>query len=67
MQVDYYGNQSAFQKNVDLEFERNAERYEFLKWAQKSFDNFFRCTTRNWNLSSSKFENLAQVVLVTII
>src|SRR5262249_39786840 len=29
-----------FQVNVDLEFQRNGERYEFLKWAQKAFDNF---------------------------
>jgi aconitate hydratase len=38
--IDYYGTPDAFQKNVDLEFERNAERYEFLKWAQNSLDNF---------------------------
>lgn len=38
--VDHFGTLNAFQKNVDLEFERNAERYEFLKWAQNSFDNF---------------------------
>jgi aconitate hydratase len=38
--IDYYGTPDAFQKNVDLEFQRNAERYEFLKWAQNSLDNF---------------------------
>ncbi len=38
--VDYFGTPDAFQKNVDLEFERNMERYQFLKWAQNSFDNF---------------------------
>lgn len=38
--VDYSGTQDAFQKNMDLEFERNAERYEFLKWGQETFDNF---------------------------
>nr|WP_211112230.1 aconitate hydratase AcnA [Azospirillum soli] len=38
--VDYFGNPSAFEKNVELEFERNLERYAFLRWGQKAFDNF---------------------------
>ena len=38
--VDAYGNGVAFQQNVDMEFERNLERYEFLKWGQKAFKNF---------------------------
>tara|TARA_B100001939_G_scaffold201362_1_gene173036 strand:+ start:4481 stop:7165 length:2685 start_codon:yes stop_codon:yes gene_type:complete len=38
--VDYYGTPDAFQQNVDLEMERNKERYQFLKWGQKSFNNF---------------------------
>ncbi len=38
--VDYSGTPEAYQKNMDLEFERNAERYEFLKWGQITFDNF---------------------------
>jgi aconitate hydratase len=38
--VDFSGTPEAFQKNMDMEFERNAERYEFLKWGQKTFDNF---------------------------
>lgn len=38
--VDHFGTPDAFKQNVDLEFERNNERYEFLKWAQNSFDNF---------------------------
>ena len=37
--VDFYGTAQAFQKNQALEFERNRERYAFLKWGQKSFDN----------------------------
>jgi len=40
IQVDYYGTPDAFEKNVELEFERNRERYEFLHWAQKAFKNF---------------------------
>lgn len=38
--VDAFGNGVAFQQNVDLEFERNGERYAFLKWGQKAFKNF---------------------------
>lgn len=40
MMVDYFGSPDALQKNVDLEFSRNMERYQFLKWAQNSLDNF---------------------------
>jgi len=38
--VDEFGNPKAFGKNVELEYERNGERYEFLKWGSKAFDNF---------------------------
>ena len=38
--VDEFGTPQAFQKNVEREFERNGERYEFLKWGQDAFNNF---------------------------
>ncbi|WP_288038448.1 aconitate hydratase AcnA [Acidiphilium sp.] len=38
--VDVYGRKDALEKNVDIEFERNGERYEFLRWGQEAFDNF---------------------------
>ncbi|NPD15331.1 aconitate hydratase AcnA [Xinfangfangia sp. D13-10-4-6] len=38
--IDEFGNPRAFQMNVDLEYERNLERYTFLKWGQKAFNNF---------------------------
>ena len=38
--VDAFGTQDALQINMDLEFERNEERYRFLRWAQTAFDNF---------------------------
>ena len=38
--VDYYATPDSFQKNVQMEFGRNEERYEFLKWGQKAFENF---------------------------
>ncbi|WP_020590080.1 aconitate hydratase AcnA [Desulfobacter curvatus] len=40
VQVDYHGTNNCRQKNVVKEYERNAERYRLLKWAQESFDNF---------------------------
>ncbi|MBI2714163.1 MAG: aconitate hydratase AcnA [Rhizobiales bacterium] len=38
--VNFFGNNQAFKKNVDEEYRQNQERYKFLKWAQRSFDNF---------------------------
>ncbi|AKP72727.1 Aconitate hydratase 1 [Piscirickettsia salmonis] len=38
--VDAYANSNAFKANVDIEMERNRERYEFLRWGQKAFENF---------------------------
>ncbi|HEU5016561.1 MAG TPA: aconitate hydratase AcnA [Pseudolabrys sp.] len=38
--VTFFGNNAAFKKNVEEEYRQNQERYEFLKWAQRSFDNF---------------------------
>lgn len=38
--VDYFGKSDSFDKNVALEYERNKERYTFLKWGQKAFKNF---------------------------
>ncbi len=40
VQVDYFGDKDAYRRNVEKEYERNSERYRFLKWAQTAFDNF---------------------------
>ncbi|TVS18802.1 MAG: aconitate hydratase AcnA [Planctomycetaceae bacterium] len=40
VQVDRFGTADSLQANVDLEFQRNRERYEFLRWGQKAFENF---------------------------
>src|SRR5579884_4000075 len=40
VQVDVFGSAQAFQRNAELEFERNKERYSFLRWGQTAFDNF---------------------------
>jgi aconitate hydratase len=38
--INFYGDNAAFKKNVDEEYNQNEERYRFLKWAQRSFENF---------------------------
>jgi aconitate hydratase len=40
VQVDQFGSSDALPQNMDLEFRRNRERYEFLRWGQRAFDNF---------------------------
>ena len=40
VQVDYFGTEASYTRNMDEEYQRNKERYQFLKWAQNSFDNF---------------------------
>lgn len=40
VQIDVFGNRMAFQRNVEREYERNGERYQFLRWGQKAFDDF---------------------------
>ena len=40
VQVDKFANKNSFEKNVDIEFARNGERYSFLKWGQQAFNNF---------------------------
>nr|WP_263296333.1 aconitate hydratase AcnA [Kangiella taiwanensis] len=40
VQVDFYGDKDSLEKNIQIEYERNEERYQFLKWAQTAFNNF---------------------------
>jgi len=40
VQVDFFGTLTALERNAEIEFARNRERYEFLRWGQKAFDNF---------------------------
>ena len=40
VQVDYFGTAAALEQNAEIEFQRNKERYEFLRWGQKTFSNF---------------------------
>ncbi|WP_146548638.1 MULTISPECIES: aconitate hydratase AcnA [Rummeliibacillus] len=64
VQVDKYGSASALQANMDLEFERNAERYNFLKWAQTAYDNFRAVPPATGIVHQVNLEYLAPVVHV---
>ncbi|MFK2825159.1 aconitate hydratase AcnA [Bacillus sp. B190/17] len=62
VQVDTYGTPEALERNMDLEFERNAERYEFLSWAQKAFDNYRAVPPATGIVHQVNLEYLASVV-----
>ncbi|MBS3679928.1 aconitate hydratase AcnA [Ornithinibacillus massiliensis] len=62
VQVDQYGSPSALQANMDLEFKRNGERYEFLHWAQKAFDNYRAVPPATGIVHQVNLEYIANVV-----
>ncbi|MCC7440096.1 MAG: aconitate hydratase, partial [Bdellovibrionales bacterium] len=61
IQVDFSGSDDALKKNTDLEFERNRERYEFLKWAQGAFRGFRVVPPQTGIVHQVNLEYLAQV------
>ncbi len=63
--VDNFGNAQAFRNNVKLEFERNQERYIFLRWGQSTFDNFRVVPPGTGICHQVNLEYLAQVVWTT--
>ena len=65
VQVDAFGSASAFQVNADLEFERNRERYAFLRWGQKAFRNFRVVPPDTGIVHQVNLEYLARVVFTT--
>ena len=62
VQVDFYGSNTSLKQNVDMEFHRNLERYQFLKWAQNSFNNFSVVPPGTGICHQVNIENLARVV-----
>ena len=62
--VDTFGNASAFEENVRLEFQRNQERYEFLKWGQNSFDNFYLVPPGAGICHQVNLENIAKTIWI---
>ncbi|MBN8921650.1 MAG: aconitate hydratase 1 [Rhodanobacter sp. 68-29] len=65
VQVDVYGSESALEKNVEIEFERNQERYSFLRWGQKAFNNFKVVPPRTGIVHQVNLEHLARVVFTS--
>jgi aconitate hydratase len=63
VQVDYHGTADALRKNVDLEYQRNSERYMLLKWAQKSFDNFKVVPPNSGICHQVNLEHLGRVMM----
>lgn len=62
VQVDTYGTPEALKINMEIEFQRNAERYEFLNWAQKAFDNYRAVPPATGIVHQVNLEYLANVV-----
>ncbi len=63
--IDQFGSDDAFGKNVELEFERNQERYEFLSWGSKAFNNFRVVPPGTGICHQVNLEYLSQTVWVT--
>ena len=62
IQVDVFAERLAFQRNAEFEFERNKERYAFLRWGQKAFDNFSVVPPNTGICHQVNLEYLARVV-----
>ena len=60
--VDHFGTAQALSRNVALEYQRNTERYQLLKWGQNSFQNLTGSATRCWNCHQVNLEFLSQTV-----
>ncbi len=64
VQVDVFGSAQAFERNAELEFERNKERYSFLRWGQTAFDNFKVVPPDTGIVHQVNLEYLSRVVFV---
>ncbi|MGM0590678.1 MAG: aconitate hydratase AcnA [Halobacteriota archaeon] len=62
VQVDFFGSPDAYERNVELEYERNAERYRALKWAQQAFEDFQVVPPGTGIVHQVNLEHLGQVV-----
>lgn len=62
VQVDFFGDNKALKRNVEIEMQRNNERYKFLKWGQQSFNNFRVVPPGTGICHQVNLENLAKVV-----
>ena len=65
VQVDAFGTPAAFLTNVDLDYQRNRERYQFLRWGQRAFDNFRVVPPNTGIVHQVNLEYLARVVFTS--
>jgi len=63
VQIDAFGNAAAFEKNVELEYERNQERYQFLRWGQTAFEEFKVVPPGTGIVHQVNIERLARTVM----
>ena len=66
VQVDFFATAEALNRNTEVEFQRNRERYEFLKWGQKAFSNFRVVPPMTGIVHQVNLENLAEVVMTKV-
>ncbi len=66
VQVDFFATADSLNRNTEMEFARNRERYEFLKWGQKAFSNFRVVPPMTGIVHQVNLENLAEVVMTKI-
>src|SRR5215207_4121577 len=62
--IDVFGRQDAFERNVELEYERNRERYQFLRWGQTAFDEFKVVPPGTGIVHQVNIEHLARTVMI---
>ncbi|WP_406313368.1 aconitate hydratase AcnA [Streptosporangium sp. NBC_01639] len=62
--VDFFGGQDSFRRNVEREYERNRERYQFLRWGQTAFDEFKVVPPGTGIVHQVNIEHLARVVMI---
>ncbi|MGQ7785979.1 aconitate hydratase [Nesterenkonia sp. K-15-9-6] len=63
VQIDSFGNSDAIERNMDIEYQRNGERYQFLRWGQTAFDDFKVVPPGMGIVHQVNIENLARVVM----
>ena len=62
--IDFFGRPDAFEKNVEVEYQRNGERYQFLRWGQTAFDDFKVVPPGTGIVHQVNIEHLARVTMV---
>jgi aconitate hydratase len=64
--VDEFGHPKAFEENMEIEYQRNMERYDFLKWGSKSLNNFYAVPPGTGICHQVNLENIAQTVWTSV-